>query len=188
MRHGTPPRGQRVDQAERAPLTWLLRGFPTARNVLEVGCGTGHFAAWLASQGWRVVGLDRAPAMLAEMRQHVAGLPEGGADSRRAVAAGGPAYRRGRGPDAAARHRQQPGRAHPRDPSDGKAGGTRDVHVHRARELGLKIAIDTDAHSVDHLRFMRYGIAQARRGWLEKRHVVNTMTWSEIRRWLQRRR
>jgi DNA polymerase (family 10) len=62
------------------------------------------------------------------------------------------------------------------------------VHVHRARELGLKIAIDTDAHSVDHLRFMRYGIAQARWGWLEKRHVVNTMTWSEIRRWLQRRR
>jgi pyruvate,water dikinase len=61
-----------VDQAERAPLTWLLRGFPTARNVLEVGCGTGHFAAWLASQGWRVVGLDRAPAMLAE-----AGLQRG---------------------------------------------------------------------------------------------------------------
>jgi DNA polymerase (family 10) len=63
-----------------------------------------------------------------------------------------------------------------------------DVHVHRARELGLKIAIDTDAHSIDHLCYMRYGIDQARRGWLEKQHVVNTMPWAEFRQWLQRQR
>jgi DNA polymerase (family 10) len=63
-----------------------------------------------------------------------------------------------------------------------------DVHVHRAREIGVKLAIDTDAHSVDQLRYMRYGIDQARRGWIEKRHVVNTMPWAEFRRWLQRRR
>jgi DNA polymerase (family 10) len=62
-----------------------------------------------------------------------------------------------------------------------------DVHVHRARELGLKIAIDTDAHSVDQLRFMHYGVDQGRRGWLEKRQVLNTLPWSEFRPWLERR-
>jgi ubiquinone/menaquinone biosynthesis C-methylase UbiE len=43
--------------------------------VLEVGCGTGHFTAWLASTGLRVVGLDRAPAMVAELRQRFPALP-----------------------------------------------------------------------------------------------------------------
>jgi DNA polymerase/3'-5' exonuclease PolX len=63
-----------------------------------------------------------------------------------------------------------------------------DVHLHRARELGVKIAIDSDAHSREHLRFMRYGIEQAQRGWLEKKQVVNTLSWPEFRRWLERRR
>jgi DNA polymerase (family X) len=63
-----------------------------------------------------------------------------------------------------------------------------DVHVYRARELGVKIVINSDAHSVDQLRFMRYGVDQARRGWLEKRHVVNTMPWPDFQRWLRRRR
>jgi DNA polymerase (family 10) len=63
-----------------------------------------------------------------------------------------------------------------------------DVQIRRARELGLKIAINTDAHGTDQLRFMSYGIDQARRGWLEKRHVVNTMTWPQIEKWLKQRR
>jgi DNA polymerase (family X) len=63
-----------------------------------------------------------------------------------------------------------------------------DVHVYRARELGVKLAIDTDAHSVDHLRFMRYGIDQARRGWLERGHVLNTLSWAQFQTWLKRRR
>jgi DNA polymerase (family 10) len=63
-----------------------------------------------------------------------------------------------------------------------------DVHLHRARELGVKIAIDTDAHSVDHLRFMQDGIDQARRGWLEKEHIMNTLTWHQFRQWLGRQR
>lgn len=37
----------------------------------EVGCGTGHFTAWLASQGWQTVGLERAPAMLVDMRRRL---------------------------------------------------------------------------------------------------------------------
>jgi DNA polymerase (family X) len=63
-----------------------------------------------------------------------------------------------------------------------------DVHVQRARELSVKFAIDSDAHSVEHLRFMRYGIDQARRGWLEPGQVVNTMSWAQLQQWLQRRR
>ena len=68
-------RGRRVDQAERELLKWLLGCFPDARSVLEVGCGTGHFAAWLVERAMRVVGLDRAPAMLGEMRRHSPKIP-----------------------------------------------------------------------------------------------------------------
>jgi hypothetical protein len=38
-----------------------------------------------------------------------------------------------------------------------------------------------DAHNTEQLHFMRYGIDQARRGWLEKRHVLNSMPLPEIR-------
>jgi ubiquinone/menaquinone biosynthesis C-methylase UbiE len=69
------PHGQRVDVAERALLGALLGHFPTATRVLEVGCGTGHFTAWLATQGWWVVGLDRAPAMIAEAQHQCPGMP-----------------------------------------------------------------------------------------------------------------
>ena len=63
-----------------------------------------------------------------------------------------------------------------------------DLHLFRAREIGVKIAINTDAHSVEQLRFMSYGIDQARRGWLEKRHVLNAMTQPQLERWLKQRR
>jgi SAM-dependent methyltransferase len=53
------PGGQRADQAGRALLEWLLARLPGVRSVLEVGCGTGHFAAWFADKGLRVVGLER---------------------------------------------------------------------------------------------------------------------------------
>jgi ubiquinone/menaquinone biosynthesis C-methylase UbiE len=39
--------GQRADQAERNLLEWLLAMFGGARSVVEIGCGTGHFTAWL---------------------------------------------------------------------------------------------------------------------------------------------
>jgi DNA polymerase (family X) len=63
-----------------------------------------------------------------------------------------------------------------------------DVHAFRAREIGVKIAINTDAHSTEQLRFMSYGVDQARRGWLEKRHVLNTMTHPQLEVWLKQRR
>ena len=61
-----------------------------------------------------------------------------------------------------------------------------DVHVQRARELGVKVAVDTDAHSVKELGFMRYGIEQARRGWLERKDVLNAKPLAELERWLER--
>ena len=63
-----------------------------------------------------------------------------------------------------------------------------DLHVFRAREIGVKIAINTDAHSTEQLHFIRYGINQARRGWLEKRHVLNAMARPQLEIWLKQRR
>jgi len=62
-----------------------------------------------------------------------------------------------------------------------------DVHVSRARELGVPVVISTDAHSTDHLRYMRYGLDQARRGWLERKDVLNTRTVGQLQAWLDRR-
>lgn len=50
----------------------------------------------------------------------------------------------------------------------------KDEHVRRAVSAGVKLVIDSDAHSVSHIRFLEFGIAQARRGWAEKKDVINT--------------
>jgi len=52
----------------------------------------------------------------------------------------------------------------------------RDSHVRRAVELGVKIAINTDAHRPEHFAFRHFGVAVGQRGWLPKEQVVNT--WS----------
>ena len=62
-----------------------------------------------------------------------------------------------------------------------------DVHAHRAKELGVKVCINTDAHSVQRLDHMSYGVDQARRAWLSREDVLNTMTLAQFREWLQRR-
>jgi DNA polymerase (family 10) len=51
-----------------------------------------------------------------------------------------------------------------------------DHNCRAAKEHGVRVVIATDAHSVRELGFMRHGINQARRGWLEKRDVLNTAT------------
>ncbi|MBI2719709.1 MAG: DNA polymerase/3'-5' exonuclease PolX [Rhizobiales bacterium] len=61
-----------------------------------------------------------------------------------------------------------------------------DVHARMAKEAGVKIAIGTDAHSAEGLEMMRYGIDQARRGWLEAKDVINTRAWPELRKLLKR--
>ncbi len=62
-----------------------------------------------------------------------------------------------------------------------------DVHVHRAKELGVPVVISTDAHDPDRLRDMRFGVAQARRGWLEARDVLNARSRGDFEAWLRRR-
>ncbi len=55
-----------------------------------------------------------------------------------------------------------------------------DRHVRLARDRGMKIVISTDAHAPEHLKLMRYGVITARRGWLEKKDVINTLPPSEL--------
>ena len=53
-----------------------------------------------------------------------------------------------------------------------------------AREIGVKVAISTDAHRVADFELMRFGVDQARRGWLEPSDVVNTRPLAELLRLL----
>jgi DNA polymerase (family 10) len=55
-----------------------------------------------------------------------------------------------------------------------------DVHARLARERGVTLAINTDAHSRYELRFMAYGISVARRAWVEPVHVLNTLSLKEL--------
>ena len=50
-----------------------------------------------------------------------------------------------------------------------------DVHCRLAKSLGARFAISTDAHTADTLAYMRFGVDQARRGWLEAKDIINTL-------------
>ena len=51
----------------------------------------------------------------------------------------------------------------------------KDVHLRAARDAGVKLIIDTDSHATSHLQLMKYGVGTARRGWVEKKDVINTL-------------
>jgi DNA polymerase (family 10) len=51
----------------------------------------------------------------------------------------------------------------------------KDTHLRMAKERGVKIVISTDSHSTTNLKYMKYGVETARRGWLEKQDVINTL-------------
>jgi DNA polymerase (family 10) len=61
-----------------------------------------------------------------------------------------------------------------------------DVLCAAARQHGIPIVINTDAHSIEGLNMMRYGILQARRAGLTKADVANTRSWNELRQLLKR--
>ncbi len=55
-----------------------------------------------------------------------------------------------------------------------------DVHARAAMQAGVMILIDSDAHGAERLEHVRWGVATARRAWLEPRHVANTRPWPEF--------
>jgi DNA polymerase (family 10) len=61
-----------------------------------------------------------------------------------------------------------------------------DIHAHAAKSNGVKVAVSTDAHSVNAFQYMRFGIDQARRGWLTANDVINTRSLAELRKLLKR--
>jgi len=63
-----------------------------------------------------------------------------------------------------------------------------DVNIRAAKELGVKFSIDTDSHAKDHLRFIELGIAQARRGWLGPKDVINTLPLKKFEKFVKTRR
>lgn len=57
-----------------------------------------------------------------------------------------------------------------------------DVNCKKAKEYDLKIVINTDSHNKNNLRYMKLGVATARRGWLEKEKVINTLILSDLKK------
>jgi len=55
-----------------------------------------------------------------------------------------------------------------------------DVNARRAKDMSIKLAIGTDAHHPDQLHSMRLGLGVARRGWIEKKDVLNYLSVDEI--------
>lgn len=56
----------------------------------------------------------------------------------------------------------------------------KDEHIRKAVDAGVKLVIDSDAHSVSHIRYLDFGVAQARRGWAKKSDILNTRPLKEF--------
>lgn len=56
----------------------------------------------------------------------------------------------------------------------------KDTHLRMAKERGVKLVISTDAHTTRGLLAMRYGVQMARRGWIEKKDVINTLSLQKL--------
>jgi DNA polymerase (family 10) len=62
-----------------------------------------------------------------------------------------------------------------------------DIHARRAIDLGILLSINTDAHSASDLDLLQFGVATARRGWVEAKQVINTWDPKHLLNWLQQR-
>lgn len=58
--------------------------------------------------------------------------------------------------------------------------------VRQALDIGCKLSVDSDSHSAETLHFMELGVGQARRGWAQKKDVINTFTKSKLEKFLKR--
>jgi len=56
----------------------------------------------------------------------------------------------------------------------------KDVHLRMCKDRGVKVVISTDSHNTGNLAFIRYGVTMGRRGWLEKKDVINTLPTAEF--------
>lgn len=63
----------------------------------------------------------------------------------------------------------------------------KDTHIYQAREMGIKLMINTDSHQAGHLNYMRFGVGTARRGWCEAKDILNTLPIDELKSYLQSR-
>ena len=57
-----------------------------------------------------------------------------------------------------------------------------DTLVREAIKFGVKFIINTDAHQLEHMDNMRFGVAVARRGWAQKKDIANTLPWVEFKK------
>jgi DNA polymerase (family 10) len=62
-----------------------------------------------------------------------------------------------------------------------------DRHCKMAKDMGVKLAVSTDAHSVSDLDLIRFGLDQARRGWLEPDDIINTRSLKDLKKMLKRK-
>jgi len=63
-----------------------------------------------------------------------------------------------------------------------------DILCRKAKEMGIQVAISTDSHHPDQMWMMSLGVAVAKRGWLEKKDVLNTLSLKEILKWCHYKR
>jgi DNA polymerase (family 10) len=61
-----------------------------------------------------------------------------------------------------------------------------DINIKKAKDMGVKMIINTDAHHVDQMRFIELGIAQARRGWAEKEDIINCWPLEKMLKFLKK--
>jgi DNA polymerase (family 10) len=61
-----------------------------------------------------------------------------------------------------------------------------DINCRKAKEKGIRIAISTDAHADAHLEWIKFGVATAKRGWIEPEDVINTLPLSKLLKFLSR--
>ncbi len=61
-----------------------------------------------------------------------------------------------------------------------------DIYAKIGKDMGVKFVISTDSHNKESLSYMKYGIFQARRGWLEKKDVINSLSLRGLRKMLKR--
>jgi DNA polymerase (family 10) len=63
-----------------------------------------------------------------------------------------------------------------------------DINSRRAKEEGVRLMIGTDAHFQDQLDMIKYGVAVARRAWLEKGDLLNTLSYEDLIKFLRKRK